>query len=117
MKRITLGLLLLLVACGGGDSDYMPVAKDFTLKITEVRRNCFDELGCNVSYEVDVAKYRGEEVDDDRQVTVVYRVLGGEDGPQKNSLRINGDGTYVRDVEHTSLPKDGKLTIEVVEVR
>ena len=76
-----------------------PTAKDFRLGVKILEKSCFGSAGCNITYRVEVA-YDGPTLDPGRTYEVLYEVRGGDDGPQINTLTVDGDQSSV-DSEET----------------
>jgi hypothetical protein len=77
----------------------VPKAEDFTLTVKTLEKTCFGSAGCSITYRIDVG-YDGPTLDPSNTYEVVYEVRGGEDGPQINTLTVEGDQSSV-DSEET----------------
>jgi hypothetical protein len=93
-----------------------PRPGDFRLTVKTLSKQCFGSAGCNLSYRIEVG-YDGPMLDPVNTYEVVYEVRGGEDGPQINTLTVEGDQSSVESEEliSTSSPSR-KLTAVVTSV-
>ena len=97
-------------------ASYSPTKADFNLKLKILRKECFGTAGCNVTYRVDVA-YAGSPLDPDTEYEVTYKILGGEDGSQINTLTVQGDQATTDDEELVQTPSSGtRLRVVVTDV-
>lgn len=95
---------------------YIPKAADFKLTTKTLEKKCFGSAGCNVTYRINVA-YTGSPLDPDQEYELTYEVRGGEDGPQVNTLTLQGTSVSVDDRETISTSSSkAKLTVVVLEV-
>ena len=76
----------------------VPKPKDFKLSVKVLSKQCFGSAGCNLTYRIDASWPDG--YDPDLEYEVVYEVRGGEDGPQVNTMTVQGD-RYDRPQEET----------------
>jgi hypothetical protein len=90
---------------------YTPTTADFRLEAKVLRRSCFGSAGCNVSYRVDVS-YSGAPLDPGSSYEVTYKVYGPEDGPQINTLTL--EGTQFTSEEETVQTRSSKVDLRVV---
>lgn len=137
---ITVPLLALLLAgCGGGGASaagsqasvaditeqptfttwtpetHTPAPSEFAVGITVLKKECFGEAGCNVTYRIRPG-YTGPTLDSSQSFTVTYTVLGG-DQEQQGSFTITGEQANFSGEEmiQTKTSK-ARLTIRVDEV-
>lgn len=95
---------------------YSPTADDFKLKAKILSKQCFGTAGCNLTYRIQLA-YVGQTLDPDSSYEVTYKVSGGEDGPQINTLTVEGDQFTTDGEEIVSTPSAGtKLRVTVTDV-
>lgn len=80
---------------------YTPTPKDFTLTIKTLKKECFGSAGCNVTFRIQVG-YDGPALDPSTTYEVTYEVRGAEDGPQINTLTVQGDQSSVDEEEFVS---------------
>ena len=93
-----------------------PKPRDFDLTVKTLSKQCFGSAGCNITYRVEVG-YDGPPLDSSNSYEVVYEVRGGEDGPQINTLTVEGDQSSVDSEESISTNSAGrKLTAVVTSV-
>lgn len=93
-----------------------PKPRDFELTVKTLSKQCFGSAGCNLTYRVEVG-YDGPPLDPSNTYEVVYEVRGGEDGPQINTLTVEGDQSSVEREESISTSSSGrKLTAVVTSV-
>jgi hypothetical protein len=125
--------LLLLTGCGanpvpvGGAADrtqqtwepeavetpaYEPKPADFELTVKVLKKKCFGSAGCSITYRIDVA-YMGLPLDPEQEYEVIYEVRGGEDGPQVNTLTVQGEDATV-DAEEDVSTSSSKATLTAV---
>jgi hypothetical protein len=91
---------------------YQPLATDFALSVKVLEKTCYGSAGCNLSYRVKVG-YGGEPLDPSKTYELTYEVRGGEDGPQVNTLTVQGDSSQV-DEEELISTKSSKAKLSVV---
>lgn len=76
-----------------------PLPADFTLKLTELSRQCFGSAGCNVTFTVELTKTNTAAVyDPAKSWRVTYTVTGTTD-PYSNYLTVTGDQYSHNDTE------------------
>lgn len=68
----------------------VPLPTDFTLTVTVLEKQCFGSAGCNLTVRLGTPTYIGPVLSEDQEFTVVYNLLGGEQGPQTNSFTLRG---------------------------
>jgi hypothetical protein len=85
----------------------VPKARDFTLTVKTLEKTCFGSAGCNITYRIEVG-YNGPTLDPSNTYEVVYEVRGGEDGPQINTLTVEGDQSSVDSEESISTSSASK---------
>jgi hypothetical protein len=84
--------------------------------VKTLSKQCFGSAGCNITYRIEVG-YDGPPLDPSNTYEVVYEVRGGEDGPQVNTLTVEGDQSSVDSEESISTSSAGrKLTAVVTSV-
>lgn len=92
-----------------------PRPGDFRLGVKVLKKECFGEAGCNITYRIAPA-YRGPAIDAGTSYSVTYEIRGGE-SPQINTFTITGDQYEVDSEEFISTISAGaKLTARVTEV-
>jgi hypothetical protein len=84
----------------------VPKAKDFTLIVKVLSKKCFGSAGCSLTYRVDAGWPDG--LDPDVEYEVIYEVRGGEDGPQINTMTVQGDSYERSQEESISTSSAGK---------
>jgi len=95
---------------------YTPTPSDFKLTVKTLSKECFGSAGCNLTFRIGVG-YSGEPLDPSTTWEVVYEVRGGEDGPQINTLTIQGTDYQVDREEFASTSSSSKkLTARVTSV-
>jgi hypothetical protein len=93
-----------------------PRRRDFELTVKTLSKQCFGSAGCNLTYRIEVG-YDGPPLDPSNTYEVVYEVRGGEDGPQINTLTVEGDQSSVDSEESISTNSSArKLTAVVTSV-
>jgi hypothetical protein len=93
-----------------------PTPQDFELTVKTLSKQCFGSAGCNLTYRIEVG-YDGPPLDPSDTYEVVYEVRGGEDGPQINTLTVEGDQSSVDREESISTSTAGKqLTAHATSV-
>lgn len=70
----------------------LPAVSDFIIDVKVLKKACFGSAGCNIRYQIDPT-YIGTSPLAKQAFTVIYEVLGGEDGPQINNFTVNGDSS------------------------
>lgn len=70
-------------------SKVTPVPSDFLLDTKTTKKDCFGDAGCVITYRIEVT-YTGLPLDEADEWLVTYKVTGGTDGPQINSLTLRG---------------------------
>lgn len=92
-----------------------PEPSDFKLSIRILEKKCFGSAGCNITYRINPA-YTGPSLADDQELTVTYKVTGGDD-PQINSFEMVGTEASFDSKEFISTPSSGsKLKATVTDV-
>jgi hypothetical protein len=92
-----------------------PKLSDFTLKVTERRRQKFGPAGANITYHI-VADW-GPTYDPDTTYALVYEVRGGEYGPVRNYIQIRGDHHLIENDQFISTSRvDQRLIVKAVAV-
>lgn len=94
----------------------LPDPDDFKIRVKILEKECFGSAGCSLTYRIE-PKYTGTAtLPDDRTISVIYEVRGGEDGPQINTFTVTGDNAEFdaeEDISTTSSSK--KLTAKATE--
>jgi hypothetical protein len=92
-----------------------PKIRDFKLTVKVLSKQCFGSAGCSLTYRVDAGWPDG--LDPDVTYEVVYEVRGGEDGPQINTMTVQGDSYERSQEESISTSSAGaKLSARVTSV-
>jgi hypothetical protein len=92
----------------------LPTASEFRVTLTETKRDCFGDAGCNVEYQVK-PHYIGSGAIPDGSFKVLYSVSGCENA-QNGNIDIR-NGHYDTDEGSCSTNSDGaKLTARVTQV-
>jgi hypothetical protein len=94
---------------------YVPKAADYHLTLTTLERECYGDVGCNVTYRVAV-KYTGPDLDPTATYEVRYRVTGGDSGPVDNRLTTTGDVATTDAEEYISTPPSLRLRVKATGV-
>jgi hypothetical protein len=89
-----------------------PTPKDFTLTVKILSKQCFGSAGCNITFRVELSS-NGVSPDPDKTYEVTYEVRGVEDGPQINTLTIEG-GKYRADEEEFASTKSAATKLKAV---
>ena len=89
-----------------------PKIRDFKLTVKVLSKQCFGSAGCSLTYRVDAGWPDG--YDPDVEYEVVYEVRGGEDGPQINTMTVQGDSYERSQEESISTSSAGKRLTAVV---
>ena len=92
--------------------EVVPKIRDFKLTVKVLSKQCFGSAGCNLTYRVDAGWPDG--YDPDVEYEVVYEVRGGEDGPQINTMTVQGDSYERSQEESISTSSAGKRLTAVV---
>jgi hypothetical protein len=90
----------------------VPKIRDFKLTVKVLSKQCFGSAGCSLTYRVDAGWPDG--YDPDVEYEVVYEVRGGEDGPQINTMTVQGDSYERSQEESISTSSAGKRLTAVV---
>jgi hypothetical protein len=90
----------------------VPKPKDFKLSVKMLSKQCFGSAGCNLTYRIDASWPDG--YDPDVEYEVVYEVRGGEDGPQVNTMTVQGDRYDRPQEESISTSSAGRRLTAVV---
>lgn len=95
----------------------LPKPADFKIRVKILEKQCFGSAGCLVTYQIDPTYEGTAETPDDRTISVIYEVRGGEDGPQINTFTITGDTAEFDAEESISTTSSSqKLTAKATEV-
>lgn len=68
-----------------------PTLADFELTVKELSRQRFGSAGDNVEYRVKLTTLGTRNYDPDKEYELTYRITGGEDGPETQTMTIHGD--------------------------
>lgn len=94
-----------------------PTVSDFALTAKILTKECFGTAGCNITFRVQVA-YGGPALDPATTYEVTYEVRGVADGPQINTLTVQGDQSSTDETEMASTAGAGvKLVIVPTQVQ
>lgn len=85
-----------------------PTPADYTLKLTELSRQCFGSAGCNVTFTVELEQVTTNEFDPAKSYRLIYAVEGTAE-PYTNNLTITGKNYSRVDTEFTSVKKKGDV--------
>jgi hypothetical protein len=92
------------------------IPADTHTSLDALSKQCFGSAGCNLTYRIEVG-YDGPPLDPSNTYEVVYEVRGGEDGPQINTLTVEGDQSSVDSEEIISTTSPSrKLTAVATSV-
>lgn len=95
---------------------YTPTPRDFKLTVKTLSKECFGSAGCNITFRIQVG-YDGPALDPGTTWEVTYEVRGTEDGPQINTLTVQGDQSSVDQEEFASTRSSAtKLKAVVTDV-
>jgi hypothetical protein len=93
----------------------VPTVRDFKLAVKVLSKQCFGSAGCNITYRIDASWTKT--FDPDIEYELVYEVRGGEDGPQINTITVQGDSYERTQEESISTSSSGaKLRAVVTSV-
>ncbi|AEK08118.1 hypothetical protein SEA_EJIMIX_57 [Mycobacterium phage Ejimix] len=92
----------------------LPVPGDFQVGVNVIERQCYGSAGCNVRFKID-PRYNGPILPETMRFTVVYEVLGCDDGKVGNFDMVGDKWSQLGDWEYCSTP-DGQLSARVVQV-
>jgi hypothetical protein len=68
-----------------------PALADFKLQVKELSRQRFGSAGDLVEYRVQLVQVRDRSYDPDKEYELSYKITGGEDGPETQTMLIRGD--------------------------
>ena len=68
-----------------------PVVADFKLEVKELTRQRFGSAGDLVDYRVQLTQVRPRTYDPDKSYELTYRITGGEDGAETQTMMVRGD--------------------------
>lgn len=68
----------------------LPMPSEFKLAVKTLSKQCFGSAGCNITYQIEPTYSGSTPLPTDKTLTVVYQVLGGQDGPQINNFTVTG---------------------------
>lgn len=92
-------------------TSYTPTKDDIKLTAKVIRKACFGSAGCNLSYRIDLT-YSGASLDPGNTYQVTYKVYGPEDGPQIDTLTLQGDQYTAQ--EETAQTRSSQVDLRVV---
>lgn len=135
---VIFGLALLGCGMGGpnqaGDTSSSPIVSADgktapTFKVTQLTKadfkpsikikgnDCFDYYGCNRTYAVKVTTDLKKLDADNHHYEITYKVTGGRDGAQTDTITMAPDGSYLAMDNSTRVNDESvKLKVAVVEI-
>lgn len=95
----------------------LPDPGDVKIRVKVLEKECFGSAGCHLTYRIEPEYTGTATLPDDRTVSIIYEVRGGEDGPQINTFTITGDNAEFDAEESISTSSSSKkLTAKATEV-
>lgn len=95
----------------------LPDPSDVKIRVKVLEKECFGSAGCNLTYRIEPEYTGTATLPDDRTISIIYEVRGGEDGPQINTFTITGDNAEFDAEENISTSSSSKkLTAKATEV-
>lgn len=97
-------------------ADFTPSARDFTIGLKIKSKECFGSAGCNVTYEPKLTYKGSTPLPEDSSYEITYRVTGGSDGAQVNTLTTDGKNYDTSDEMVSTARQSTKLGVKITDV-
>jgi hypothetical protein len=94
----------------------VPKVDDFEFEVKETSREHFGSAGDLVEYKLELAVDKSKSFDPDVTYDLKYRISGDEDGPNTNTITVQGDTYEVPSEDMASTLTNGKVTVKILSI-